>query len=371
MKALLSIILFATGIFSLPAQHSLQSEQNLPRTGDVIIKQQVEYKDPGRAGENVLWNFGELKSVNDEYTLSYSEPVLANDSIYIMGMDTVLLKNLTEGSLLIGTEHHTMYYYYFTGNRLWALGHENPTTLLQYTQPLIVSAYPMQYGDSARHAYRSKGLYSSKIPFTSGGEAQIKADAHGMMILPSGDTLRNVLRTSAVQTIRQVFRKGAKEAVEHNSTVETCKWYSKGYRYPVFETIRTSVIAGGAENVNFETAFFFPPQEQYYLDDDPENLALQEEKTDSISDPWAGLTYNFYPNPVETNLKIEIYMPRQGHVRMQLSDRLGRHVWMKDYGNWNEGVHSAEIFMSPYVKGEYVLNMWFDDHLAGEKILKI
>ena len=188
MKAILPIILFSAGAFSLSAQHALQSEQNLPRPGDVVIKQQVEYKDPGRAGENVLWDFSKLKAVNDEYTLSYSEPAAVNDSMYIMGLDTILLKNLSEGSLLIGTEHHTMYYYYFTGNRLWALGHENPTTLLQYTQPLIVSAYPMQYGDSSRYAYQSKGVYSSKIPFTSGGEAQMKADAHGMMILPSGDT---------------------------------------------------------------------------------------------------------------------------------------------------------------------------------------
>ena len=354
----------------LPAQYSLKSELNVPRAGDVIIKQQVEYKDPGRSGENVLWDFGELKSVNDKYTLSYSEPDAIGDSVYIMGKDTVLLKNLDGGRLLIGTEHHTMYYYYLTHNRLWALGHENPTTLLQYTQPLIAGMYPMQYQDSCRYAYQSKGLYSSTVPFTSDGEAQIRADACGMMILPSGDTLRNVLLTRTLQSIRQVFPTGDSTTVEHNSSMETCKWYSKGCRYPVFETIRTLIKTDTAEIVNFETAFFFPPEEHSYLEDDPENTALLEENPDSISDPWAELTYNFYPNPVKTNLEIEVYMPRQGEVKMQLTDRLGRIVWKKDFGKWNEGAHSAQIFMSPFVNGEYVLNMWFDEYMTGEKILK-
>ena len=370
MKIILTIILFLAGIFSLSAQHSLQSELNFPRAGDEIVKQQVEYKDPGRSGENVLWDFSKLNAVNDEYTLSYSEPVAINDSMYIMGLDTILMKNLSEERLLIGTEHNTMYYYYLTANRMWVLGHENPTTLLQYTRPLFVCAYPMQYQDSCKYDYQSKGLYSSTVPFTSDGEVQMSADAYGMMILPSGDTLRNILRTHAVQTIRQVFQTGDSLKAEHHSSVETCKWFSKGYRYPVFETIQTSVVTDGTENVNFETAFFFPPQEQYYPEEDPENAALREEKTDNVPDPWAGLTYNIYPNPVETNLEVEVYMPKEGQVRMQLTDRSGGVVWKRSYGKWNEDVHSAQIFMSPFTKGDYVLNMLFDDYLVGEKILK-
>jgi len=103
----------------LPAQYLLQSDLNLPRAGDEIIKQQVEYKNPGRSGENVLWDFGQLQSINDEYTLSYSSPGLIRDSIYILGLDTISMKNLAGGSLLIGTEHNTMYYYYLDKNRMW------------------------------------------------------------------------------------------------------------------------------------------------------------------------------------------------------------------------------------------------------------
>jgi hypothetical protein len=38
----------------LPAQFVLKKALNAPRPGDELTKQQVEYKDPGRSGENVL-----------------------------------------------------------------------------------------------------------------------------------------------------------------------------------------------------------------------------------------------------------------------------------------------------------------------------
>ena len=359
---------------SLPAQHTLESRLNTFRAGDEIIKQQVEYKNPGRSGENVLWDFGQLNSINDEYTLTYSAPALIADSMYILGLDTILSRELTEGSLMIGTEHNTMYYYYQTDNRLWVFGHENPLTLLRYFQPLIAGIYPMHYKDSCRYDYQSEGLYSSSVNFSTHGEAQLQADAYGMMILPSGDTLRNVLRTHTVQTICQVFHTGDTIPVQHRSSIATCKWYSKGYRYPIFETIQTTIPTDSVETVHFETAFFFPPQDHYYLEEDEENLAIVENENNGGNggevDPWEGLTYNFYPNPVVTNLEIEIYMPRAGQVRMQLMNRMGLMVWTEDFGTWPEGIHTASVYAGAFPVGEYVLNMWFDDYLIGEKIIK-
>lgn len=52
-------------------QNPLQKNTNLIRGNDVIVKQQVEYKSPGRSGENVLWNFSELSSINDSYQVNY------------------------------------------------------------------------------------------------------------------------------------------------------------------------------------------------------------------------------------------------------------------------------------------------------------
>jgi len=368
-----TIFIFLLSIFCLASvQAQLKSELNLPRAGDVIIKQQVEYKDPGRSGENVLWDFGELKAVNDEYALSYSEPVAIDDSMYVLGLDTILVKNLTEGTLLIGTEHNTMYYYYFTENRWWVLGHENPTTLLQYTKPLIAGAYPMQYGDNYKYGYQSKGFYSSTIPFTSDGEAKILADAHGMMILPSGDTIRNVLRTHTIQPIRQVIHTGDSVKVEQNSSVEIYKWYSTGYRYPIFETIQTYIEEGGTESVNFETAFFFPPQEHYYLETDPENQTIiEEQKNGKKENPLAASTFNAFPNPMSTTLNVEIFIPVEAKIKIQLRSIVSKSVYINENkGKFASGIHRFQFDVVKLPKGYYLVDIWADNYMLSETMLK-
>lgn len=104
---------------------------------------------------------------------------------------------------------------------------------------------------------------------------------------------------------------------------------------------------------------------------DEESAWVDGGSSDEVSDnPWVGLTYNFYPNPVETNLEIELYLPKQAQVRMQLTDRMGNVVWNKNLGIWQEGINTTHVLMSPFTMGEYVLSMWFDEYLIGEKILK-
>ncbi len=376
MKTSLYIVILLLGTcVTLPAQHILQGDLNLPRAGEEIIKQQVAYKDPGRPGENVLWDFGQLQPVNNEYTLSYFAPEMTDDSLYILGMDTIPSDSLTGGTLLTGCEHNTMYYYRLTGSRLYLLGHENPTVLLKYSAPLIAGRYPMHYLDSCRHSYQAKGLYSSAVPFTTGGEVELTADAFGMMILPSGDTLRHVMRTKTIQTIRQTFVMNDTLTVEQNSLVETFKWYSKGYRYPVFETIQTRVM-GDTGSVNFETAFFFPPQEHFYLDEDTLNLAIREElkmlETGTQTDPWAGLTYNFYPNPVKnTPLEVELYLPRRvGNIRIQLRNTSGMIAVDENKGSYPEGICRLQLPVYFLQVDNYVLNIWLNGKLIEGIILK-
>ena len=353
------------------AQHQLTSQHNLPRPGDEIIKRQVEYKDPGRSSENVLWDFGTLQSRNDGYRLSY---ILSKDS------------------LLAGIEHRTFYYHALTGDSLLLRGYENSTTLMKNEQPELLLRFPVHYGDSTFCYYNGNGKYCDRLKISAMGTVWSKADAHGMMILPGGDTLKNVLRIRTIKRIAEKIepllsynlsdsiRSVASDSIEYrlaNDTllfgVETCRWYAKGYRYPIFETVKSITDKHGKENTFFDTAFFYPPDEHSYLDDDPENLALlEEEEPDDPQNlnPWAGLTYNFYPNPVINDLNIEIYMPKPGHVQMQLTSRPGLIVWTKDFGIWPEGIHATSIFMGGFPLGEYVLNMWFDDYMIGEIIIK-
>jgi hypothetical protein len=372
MKLIFTLFFWLIGISSLYAQHSLQSKYNMYRSGDEIIKQQVEYKDPGRSGENVLWDFSKLTSLDDGYTLSY------------IGDDFVIA----------GIEHSTMYYYKLSNDSLLLLGYENPTTLMINNQSELIFKFPVKYKDMCQSYCHGNGKYCNRLSLDIMGTIQTEADAYGMMILPNQDTIKNVVRTHTTKYIAETTKPlqalssfgGGKGEVSPDSIdfrlatdttiigVETYRWYEKGYRYPIFETVKSRVVKQGDPQDFFSTAFFYPPQEHYYLDNDEENLALLEEDTEindpQDNNPWAGLTYNFYPNPVEANLEIEIFMPKQGQVRMQLIDKVGGLVWGKNFGKWGEGIHFEQVFMSPFSRGEYVLNMWFDEYLVGEIILK-
>jgi hypothetical protein len=384
MKTQLTILLFlwtittGAGIHSVSAQHRLQSKHNMLRAGDEIIKQQVEYKDPGRAGENVLWDFSRLSSVNDEYTLHYGTD---NDT------------------LITGMEHLTRYRYTLQNDSLLLWGFENQTTRLINPQPELLLKFPVHFAGKSSSYYYAHGKHGNRIELETMGYIETQADAFGTIALPNKDTLKHVLRTRTIKYIAETSQPISESYYQKESNpefipddlilarlqtdsvifaVETFRWYAKGYRYPVFETVRSWQQRTGEDGGHefLHTAFFFPPQEHYYLDDDEENLALLEEDNQADpgnphANPWSGLTYNFYPNPVEVNLEIEMYLPKPANrIRMQLTDRMGRVAWAKEYGSRQQGIHTEQIYMYPFVTGEYILNIWFDDYMIGEKIIK-
>ena len=379
MKVLHLLILLFCPLVSF-GQINLQ--HNGLRSGDEIIKQQVDYKDPGRSGENVIWDFGKLKSVNDEYSLVYSSPVLQENSYYVMGYDTIQSKNTDQNSLIIGTEHNTMYYYQLKDNQLLLLGHENPTNLLHYTQPAVTATYPTNYKQSQTNSYQSEGIYSGKIPFDTKGSITTLADAYGAIILPSGDTLSHVLRIKTVQSISEIIRSinpAMNDSLE--MVVETYKWYSKGYRYPIFETIKAINTTDTTNVQEYQTAFFFPPQEHLYLDEDKDNLAVLDslwnlDHNKGIDNPITNpeteikLSYNFYPNPVESQLTLEYYLETSTTVNVTIYSMEGKLIKNLPISKQDKGLHTEYIDCSNLAKGTYILRIEAGSEVMSDKIIK-
>jgi hypothetical protein len=264
----------------------------------------------------------------------------------------------------------------------------------------------VNYGDTMQSYYYAHGKYGNRLELDAMGRIETSADSYGMMILPNKDTLKHVLRTRSLKYIAektQPISYGYYDKLEsplHISAdsinrrlagdsvlfvMETFRWYEKGYRYPVFETVRSwekqRRNEGNENNEDVEflaTAFFFPPQEHYYLDDDEENLALlenennEENEENAIIDPWEGLTYNLFPNPVKNStLNVEMYLPKNAHtIRIQLRSTMGLPVLDENKGARPEGTYSFQLDMTRVSVGNYVLDMWLDDHLVSEIILK-
>jgi len=376
MKNRLLLLLLSIPVM-LPAQHGLKSELNGFRAEDVLYKQQVDYKNPGRTGANVLWDFSQLNVINDEYELVYST---LNDTV------------------ITGMEHLTQYHYSLQNDSLLLWGFDNQTTQLHNRQPELLLKFPVNYGNKTQSDYYAHGKYGNRLEMEAMGTIETHADSYGMMILPSKDTLKQVLRTKTVKYIAEntrpisdsyyeklksplqissdsIVRRLANDSVIF--VVETFRWYAKGYRYPVFETVRSweQHLKAGRRHEFLATAFFYPPQEHYYLDDDSENLALLDSEGIYIDspepDPWEGLTYNILPNPVRTGaLKVEMYLPKSANIRVNLRSSMGMVYLNADKGYQPEGIYSFQTDVSGLSLGNYILDIWLDDYLISEIIMK-
>lgn len=368
----------------LPVFGQLNVRHNGIRIGDVIVKQQVEYRDPGDAGRNRVWDFSQLKTINDAYRLSYSLPPLQGDSLYMMGDYCFDKRGLASNEeLIVGTEHNTMYYYRLKNDTLYHLGHENPSVRLTYTQPIVLGVFPLNYGGKTSADYVSKGIYSSTVGLSTRGSVSVVADAFGKMILPTGDTLNPVLRVKTTKLIIDTREPSVVDtavvSVNRGKLLETYQWYTKGYRYPIFETVRNVNVADGSEI--FSTAFFFPPQDHYYLDSDPENLALldslwsvEEDRLKSVdnSDITANdnSKYRVYPNPVQSTLYIDYTLEDDSPVSIQLFTLSGVIVKTIEHKNQAKGSYTDKINCAGLPAGTYILILKNKKETINEKIIK-
>jgi hypothetical protein len=374
------VILFIGFPCLISAQHALEGELNMFRPYDIIIKQQASYKDPGRTGASVLWDFSKLNVENEAYELYYSTD---NDTT------------------VTGTEHLTRYHYTLQNDSLLLWGFDSPTTQVKNIQPELLLRFPVNYGDTSQSHYYTHGKYGNRLEVDLMGTIETTADSYGMMILPDKDTLRNVLRTRTLKYIAeetvpitkryydkteaplQIPPDSIDKRLSTDSVLfvtETFRWYGKGYRYPIFETVRSWEQHAGEQPYQFQnTAFFYPPQEHYYLDEDEANRALlenqeQEENgeagNNTAADPWAGLSYNIYPNPTTALLAIELYLPQTAGIRLQLRNTMGLILAEEEKGSHTAGIHDFQLDLSSAPVGNYVLDIWLNEHLVSEIIMK-
>lgn len=368
------LFLFLSSLFLLSVYAQLNADHNRLRAGDVIIKQQVEFKASGNAEPNQIWDFSELQLINDEYELVYSEAPLNGDSIYIMGVNKFSKNILNDVDLVIASEHNTKYYLYQSLDSLKLLGHENPIVKMSYIGSYTLNTFPMNLGQTITSPYSAMGVYSGTELFSIQGYIKCSADAFGKMILPTKDTINPVLRISTEQTILTADNANDNKG----KIIKSYKWYSKGYRYPIFETVEN--IDLNSDSVIFATAFYYPLQDHLYLDTDPDNLKLLDDfwsftkdKSEEISGNkeanFSPFSYNIYPNPVNDILHIE-YNIEKGYPVSIIMTTIDGKIVRRLTSTCQEGLNMELVDCSGLVQGIYLLQVIVGDKIINEKLLK-
>lgn len=341
--------------FSAAAQtsHTLTADRNAYRAADQIVKQQVEFKDPGSSGKNLTWDFSMVQPINENYKLDYFIP----DS--------------TQMERLCGQEHNTRYYYLQHADSLWAVGFENSTTFMEYPVPELKLKFPFAYGDTLFSLFEGIGQYGHRLELAVKGYTRVEADAEGDLKLPEFETVKKALR---VRTLRHYTETG-KDSIE--MTLDTYSWYAAGIRYPVFESVKTNIIkllpsTDGSSHVQdttvFSTSFYYPPELQT---SQVETEPVPEETKDGAVGAAAVFTEGrLLPNPVVDNLYINFKLTRAAKVWFTVHNNTGIPLCQTAPGNLDSGTHSTIIRMTGLITGVYSLYVHVDDMVMRVNVVK-
>lgn len=333
---------------------NISLEINDIQPGDILVKQQVEFKDPGSSGANLTWDMSMLQAVNEEYTLEYFIPDSSR-------MDTVC-----------GMEHNTRYYYKTLHDTLFVLGFENANVKMEYTTPEVKLKFPFRYGDSIYSTFQGRGEYSHYQELKVSGFTKVIADAVGKLKLPGYEIIYDALR---VRTFRHYTEVG-KDSIE--MSIDNYSWYAKQFKYPVFESIKTTLNRKGdsktpfgesyQDTVIYTTSFYLPPDKQSMI-------TVSDSSSNSLNETQSGPTTvftqaNYFPNPVETNLLIQYKLTRPAQIWFSLHNSLGFSILQTAPSQKDEGENQESINMSNLMTGGYTLFVHVDDMLIKEVIIK-
>lgn len=375
--------IFILGIFfscsPIIAQNVIEKAYNIPRTGDELVKLQIEFKDPGRKGTNVLWDFSKQKVINNEYKITYS-----GDS----------------DSLIIAREQRSLYKYSLKRDSLLYIGLENPTTLINCVHPELQFIYPVHYGDIQEGYFHATGDYCNQLDLVVSGKSSYHADACGILLLPEGELLENVLRIHHIQ--RKIEKQTPHYSYSITDTIypvdsidyylrnepvykqtDTYKWYAEGYRYPVFETVINSIYRNGQLFNQDKTSFYYPPGEQNYgLNDDPENrekrerMTAEKEKRKETEEEYenpnyiqGSVNYNVYLNKEKSELRIEYQLEKTTGIAFRLFDIQGKLLFQQPKEIKDAGCYSVNIPVTGNFVKEYLLQIAADEKTYSEKII--
>lgn len=145
-------------------------------------------------------------------------------------------------------------YYRQHGDSLLLSGMENHLMKVCYDMPEVWLRFPMQQGDSIEGLFHGTGTYCDKLSIERFGTYRTKVEDVEKLVLPSGDTLRNVLclhtlrqvvsHTCPIDTLREKSILFTKDSIRSHMltadnvvTEDEYRLYAPGYRYPIVEGV--------------------------------------------------------------------------------------------------------------------------------------
>ena len=361
---LLLLLLPANLLYS---QTLLELENSCILESGIQVKKQVfcTNDNGGLKGQNVLWDFSNWKLINQNYTSKYFDTGLNSISKY---------------------EHRTFYNYKLNNDTLFLCGYRNSTTNVSYLLPEVSLVYPFGYGDSISSYFYGVGDYSNHVGLQIYGKKDICADAFGTLILPSGDTVSNVIRLHSEKIMQYRFDSGIfleldslsvppmDSIINYQSNnsdlirMDVFEWYIEGYCKPIFETVKNTVYKSGKPYKYFSTAFYCPIDELEGVDIGIQ-LAKKTDKTPPINTLDGEMVdFNSFLDKEGRNILLEYNSIEGATIDVMLFDIQGRLLFRDKSLEQNSGKYNFCIDISQYAQTEFVVRLSINEKTYSKKV---
>ncbi len=361
---LLLLLLPANLLYS---QTLLELENSCILESRIQVKKQVfcTNDNGGLKGQNVLWDFSNWKLINQNYTSKYFDTGLNSISKY---------------------EHRTFYNYKLNNDTLFLCGYRNSTTNVSYLLPEVSLVYPFGYGDSISSYFYGVGDYSNHVGLQIYGKKDICADAFGTLILPSGDTVSNVIRLHSEKIMQYRFDSGIFLELDSLSVppmdsiinylsnnsdlirMDVFEWYIEGYCKPIFETVKNTVYKSGKPYKYFSTAFYCPIDELEGVDIGIQ-LAKKTDKTPPINTLDGEMVdFNSFLDKEGRNILLEYNSIEGATIDVMLFDIQGRLLFRDKSLEQNSGKYNFCIDISQYAQTEFVVRLSINEKTYSKKV---
>lgn len=327
------------------AQCVLTFDANAPMSGDEVKKLQVQFTDPGTRGENVIWDFSCLEQEGRPSRLNY-------------------YKDST--SVLYGSERRVMRKFAIDSARVMVAGFETPVSRMTYTKPMLYMAYPFSFGDAVEHPYLGEELYDNNKLVGTAGLVRIEADATGMFITPSKDTLHHVLRVHTERIADVSYGLESNEKACKEELMETYEWYARGFRYPILEAHVLTMFIDGKATGERKSALYCPPEVQVLLDDQLNKDVREADSLVATKGDESQVAYKLDTTPGKVVITYQLIHPSS--VSALLSDCMG--VVYRKVGNSSQETDGVlEVSLTGLRRGEYILHLEFGNESYSDKII--
>lgn len=240
-------------------------------SGDILEKKQVLVEGFELNSKNGVWSLEDAEVSKKSFNTEYS----------------------TKNDTLMMLERGNRTYFHQENGLVNIIGSENAQELISYDMPETWLKFPMQKGDSIIGYFNGTGKYCDHLFIRHFGTYMTSADAVGKLVLPEGDTLRNVIRlhteryvgmiVTPVDTMRSEIPVFTVDSIIAHMIPDTARvredvyrWYADGYRYPILEA---KTICIGNEKLA-EEIYYCPPEEQTALYDEENKQVRERQKAD-------------------------------------------------------------------------------------------